>query len=71
FLFVARARRRRSAGFGKTVLPVVDMLVMDAQAAGETVYDPHGQIAPEPVGQSCRICPRASCAHRAVEMVAP
>lgn len=71
FLFVARARRRRSTGFGKTALPVVDMLVMDAQAAGETVYDHAGQIASEPVGQSCRICPRAACTHRALETVDP
>ncbi|MEO1774844.1 MAG: short-chain fatty acyl-CoA regulator family protein [Pseudomonadota bacterium] len=70
FLFVARARRQRQAGFGRTGLPVIDMLVLDAQAAGETVYDPAGQLTPEPVGQSCRICPRAGCDQRVLDSLA-
>jgi hypothetical protein len=66
FLFVARARRTGPAGHGRLALPVTDMLVLDAQAAGETVY---AGAAEEAVGQSCRICPRADCAHRVADPV--
>ncbi|MEO1458825.1 MAG: short-chain fatty acyl-CoA regulator family protein [Pseudomonadota bacterium] len=66
FLFVARARQQKEPGFNRAALPVTDMLVLEERAASATVYGATaaGPLLPEPVGQSCRICPREDCAHR-------
>ncbi|MEM6972761.1 MAG: short-chain fatty acyl-CoA regulator family protein [Pseudomonadota bacterium] len=63
-MLVARTRIERPAGFGRIVPPSTDMLALDAQAAGATVYGRHNPPDAVPVGQSCRICPRNDCDHR-------
>ncbi|MEM6487498.1 MAG: short-chain fatty acyl-CoA regulator family protein [Pseudomonadota bacterium] len=68
FLFVARTRPGRPAGYGSLAQPVTDMLVLDAQAASATVYGA-AALDTAPVGQSCGICPRTACTHRAVPAV--
>lgn len=65
YLFVARARASKAPGFGQTTLPVTDMLILEPEGAEATVYGASlAALVPEPVGQSCLICPREACAHR-------
>ncbi|HUF57029.1 MAG TPA: short-chain fatty acyl-CoA regulator family protein [Thermohalobaculum sp.] len=66
FVFVARARVMAEPGFQAPRHFLTDMLVMRADAAEATVYRPvpGRPDPPEPVGMSCRICPRRDCAHR-------
>jgi len=68
-IFVARARHVGAPGFGRATLHVTDMLAMDEHDATLTVYGPgrHNDIPAEPVGTSCRICPREDCVHRVGE----
>ncbi|MEM6678570.1 MAG: short-chain fatty acyl-CoA regulator family protein [Pseudomonadota bacterium] len=65
FILIARGRTTKAPGFGATVLPVTDLVALDPKDAGLTVYGRDAaSLPPEPVGQSCRICPRVDCAHR-------
>ncbi|MCL5776316.1 short-chain fatty acyl-CoA regulator family protein [Limibaculum sp. FT325] len=70
FVFVARARQVGAPGFGSPTVHVTDLLAMDEHDATLTVYAPgrHGDTPAEPVGTSCRICPRDGCLHRVGEM---
>ncbi|MEL6575093.1 MAG: short-chain fatty acyl-CoA regulator family protein, partial [Pseudomonadota bacterium] len=55
----------KAPGFGQTTLPVTDMLILEPEGAEATVYGASlAALVPEPVGQSCLICPREACAHR-------
>jgi predicted transcriptional regulator/transcriptional regulator with XRE-family HTH domain len=67
-LFVARARRTGPIGFDRPDIYVADMLAIDADQAGDTVYgdglDFGTRGRAEPVGTNCRICPRSGCLHR-------
>ena len=67
FVFVARARTVGTKVFGHPRHYVTDMLAMTAQDARATVYAPSADATPEPVGPSCRICPRAECAYRVAD----
>ncbi|MEO0426898.1 MAG: short-chain fatty acyl-CoA regulator family protein [Pseudomonadota bacterium] len=68
YLFVARARPSKAPGFGQATLPVTDMLILEPEAAAATVYGGGlSALTPEPVGQSCLICPREACAHRTAQ----
>lgn len=66
FVLVARARAVGPPGFGRAALHAADLLAMDERDATLTVYGAprHGEVPAEPVGTSCRICPRPDCAHR-------
>ncbi|MEM7527928.1 MAG: short-chain fatty acyl-CoA regulator family protein [Pseudomonadota bacterium] len=67
FVFVARSRTVKAPGFGAVAVPVSDLLVLMPQDAALTVYgDGIESLPQEPVGQSCRICPRKDCTHRTV-----
>ena len=70
FVFVARARRAGPERFGQAQHFLTDMLVMPAAAARSTVYGRSIQPTPEPVGPSCRICPRVDCRHRVADPLA-
>lgn len=64
FVFVARARPTNAARFGGTRHYLNDMLILTDDDARRTVYAPEPEGPAEPVGFSCRVCPRESCAHR-------
>lgn len=64
FIFVARARNTGPTGFGIPRQYVTDMIAMTEADARHTVYAPDATARVEEVGPSCRLCPRANCAHR-------
>ncbi|MEM1276358.1 MAG: short-chain fatty acyl-CoA regulator family protein [Pseudomonadota bacterium] len=64
FVFVARARPTGIAKFGTTQHYLTDMMILSEEDAAKTVYAPNSEIKADPVGLSCRICPRESCLHR-------
>lgn len=64
FLFLARARSFSPVQFGQARHFVTDMLVMNSAEADRTIYGSAIAGEPEEVGPGCRICPRATCAHR-------
>ncbi len=63
-VFLARARHAGATGFGKPRHYVTDMLATSEQDASLTVYAPDDAVPVEPVGSTCRSCPRRECAHR-------
>ena len=67
FVFVARATSTGSIGFGQARHYLTDMCVFSDQDARHTVYAPDRSTAFEPVGLSCRTCPRRNCKHRIVD----
>ena len=67
FVFVARAANSDSVGFGRARHYLTDMCVLSDEDARHTVYAPDRATAFEPVGLSCRTCPRRNCAHRVVD----
>jgi predicted transcriptional regulator/transcriptional regulator with XRE-family HTH domain len=67
FVFVARAASRADTGFGQARHYLTDMCVISDKDAAATVYAPDRTTAFEPVGLSCRTCPRRSCKHRVVD----
>jgi predicted transcriptional regulator len=70
FVFVARAASSVSAGFGQARHYLTDMCLLSDQDARETVYAPDRSTLFEPVGQSCRTCPRRNCKHRVIDPLA-
>jgi len=70
FVFVAHASSSSDAGFGQARHYLTDMCVMTDQDAQHTVYDPDRGTAFEPVGLSCRTCPRRNCKHRVSDPLA-
>ena len=72
FVFVARARAAGEAGFDRPRHYVTDMLILPESDAALTVYapDPRGADAAEPVGLTCRICPRKGCPARVADPLA-
>jgi predicted transcriptional regulator/transcriptional regulator with XRE-family HTH domain len=67
FVFVARAASTDSIGFGQARHFLTDMCVFSDHDARHTVYAPDRATAFEPVGLSCRTCPRRSCKHRIID----
>lgn len=67
FVFVARASSTDSGGFGQARHYLTDMCVIADQHAQHTVYAPDRDTSFEPVGLSCRTCPRRSCRHRVID----
>ncbi len=70
FVFVGRARNAGETGFGQPRHYVTDMLAMSEDDARHTVYAPTPSAPVEPVGPSCRLCPRQSCRHRVEDPLA-
>ena len=67
FVFVARAASTGSIGFGQARHYLTDMCVLTDQDARHTVYAADKSTAFEPVGLSCRTCPRRNCQHRIID----
>jgi predicted transcriptional regulator/transcriptional regulator with XRE-family HTH domain len=67
FVFVARAASTSSIGFGQPRHYLTDMCVLNDHDARHTVYAPDRATAFEPVGLSCRTCPRRNCKHRIID----
>ena len=67
FVFLARARTVGPTGFGKPRHYRTDMLAMSEQDAAHTVYAPDAAVPVEPVGSTCRSCPRQDCLHRVAD----
>lgn len=67
FVFVARASSTGAAGFGEARHYLTDMCVFSDRDAEHTVYAPDRSSAIEPVGLSCRTCPRRNCQHRVTD----
>ena len=64
FVFLARTRQLGPSGFGQPRHYVTDMLAMNDQDAAYTVYATDNSVPLEPVGSTCRSCPRIDCLHR-------
>jgi hypothetical protein len=67
FVFVARAASSGAIGFGLARHYLTDMCVISDRDAAYTVYAPRRKSAIEPVGLSCRTCPRRNCQHRVAD----
>lgn len=67
FVFVARAASSGDTGFTQARHYLTDMCVVSDNDAAATVYAPDRTTAFEPVGLSCRTCPRRNCRHRVVD----
>jgi predicted transcriptional regulator/transcriptional regulator with XRE-family HTH domain len=67
FVFVARAANTGTIGFEQARHYLTDMCVLSDDDARHTVYAPDRATAFEPVGLSCRTCPRVKCKHRVVD----
>lgn len=67
FVFVAHAASTGSIGFGQARHYLTDMCVFSDHDARHTVYAPDRATAFEPVGLSCRTCPRRNCKHRIID----
>ena len=67
FVFLARARLLGPSGFGQPRHYVTDMLAMNDQDADETIYATDNSVPLEPVGSTCRSCPRRDCLHRVAD----
>ena len=68
FVFIARARQAGPAGFDCARHYVTDMLILSEADAAVTVYAPESRsAAAEPVGLTCRICPRKGCTARVAD----
>ena len=67
FIFIARACARDPGGFGQPRHYLTDMCVISDQDARHTVYAADSATAIEPVGLSCRTCPRRACKHRVID----
>lgn len=68
-LMVARARRTGRTGFDQPADHVSDMIAVPIEQADRIVYgdglDLAGSAKAEPIGPTCRVCPRTDCEHRA------
>jgi predicted transcriptional regulator/transcriptional regulator with XRE-family HTH domain len=75
FLFVARVVRKGVDSFSRPARQLSVAIVCNAQYADRIVYgdglDLSGQARAEPVGVSCRVCPRGGCQHRAEDPIVP
>ena len=67
FVFIARAASSSDTGFGQARHYLTDMCVIGDSDAASTVYAPDRATAFEPVGLSCRTCPRRNCKHRVAD----
>ena len=67
FVFIARAANTSNIGFEQARHYLTDMCVLSDEDARHTVYAPDRATAFEPVGLSCRTCPRVKCKHRVVD----
>ncbi len=68
-LMVARARRTGRTGFDQPADHVSDMIAVPIEQADRIVYgdglDLAGAVKAEPIGPTCRVCPRTDCDQRA------
>ncbi|WP_299440757.1 XRE family transcriptional regulator [uncultured Rhodospira sp.] len=75
FLFVARVVRKGVDSFAVPARQLSVAIVCHAQYADRLVYgdglDLSGRARAEPVGVSCRVCPRVDCQHRAEDPIVP
>lgn len=69
FVFVARAASTGAVGFGQPRHFLTDMSVISEQDAQLTIYAPERSTTIEPVGLSCRTCPRRNCKHRIIDPI--
>ena len=67
FVFLAHARHLGATGFGVPRHYVTDMLAMSENDAQHTVYAPDSAVPVEPIGSTCRSCPRRDCLHRVAD----
>lgn len=67
FVFLAHARHLGSIGFGVPRHYVTDMLAISEDDASYTVYAPDSAVPVEPIGSTCRSCPRRDCLHRVAD----
>ncbi len=67
FVLVARAASTVNASFSQARHFLTDMCVLSDQDAKHTVYAPDRSTPFEPVGLSCRTCPRRNCKHRVID----
>jgi len=67
FVFLAHARHLGPIGFGIPRHYVTDMLAMSEDDALHTVYAPDSAVPVEPIGSTCRSCPRRDCTHRVAD----
>ena len=70
YVFVARANSAVSVGFGEARHYLTGMCLLSDRDAKETVYAPDRTTPFEPVGLSCRTCPRRNCKHRVIDPLA-
>ncbi len=75
FLFIAKVVRKGRDSFVVPARQVSVALACDLQYADRLIYgdglDLSGQGRADPVGVSCRVCPRADCRHRTEEPIMP
>ncbi|KAA5605931.1 helix-turn-helix domain-containing protein [Roseospira marina] len=75
FLFFAQAVAKGVDRFGTPPRHLSIMLACDLRVADRVVYgdglDLSGAVRPDPVGVSCRVCPREGCAHRVAGPIIP
>jgi len=64
FLVYAVAEMRRPAGFDSVQIVEATMLMVPESRVDVGAADMGGSQAAQPIGSSCRICPRGSCAAR-------
>ena len=67
FVLIARAASSVNASFSQARHYLTDMCVLSDQDARHTVYAPDRSTPFEPVGLSCRTCPRRNCKHRVID----
>ncbi|MQX36392.1 helix-turn-helix domain-containing protein [Roseospira navarrensis] len=75
FLFFAQTVAKGVDRFGAPPRQASVMLACDLRVADRVVYgdglDLSANARPDPVGVSCRVCPRDDCAHRAAAPIVP
>jgi len=75
FLFIARMVRKGVDSFTLPARQLSVALACDVQSADRLVYadglDLSGHARADPVGVSCRVCPRHDCRHRTEEPIMP
>jgi len=75
FLFIAQAVNKGLEGFGTLPRQLSIMLACDLRVSDRVVYsdglDLSPSARPDPVGISCRVCPREDCAHRVAGPIVP
>jgi predicted transcriptional regulator/transcriptional regulator with XRE-family HTH domain len=75
FLMFAQTVNKGAASFGPPQRQISIMLACDLHVADRVVYgdglDLSAGAPADPVGVSCRVCPREGCAHRVADPIVP